>query len=232
MPKLRLLLLLVLLPFLVIPRVHAEDDTHSLDEKMQSWWDDLEKDEPDASRALLNFCSHPGETIAFLKTRLLPLKLDPDEADRLIKDLESDDETVWKPSYEKLRYLDPRLAFDLPVLMNNVTNPTARSRLVEILSDREQGSLAGKKIEYNVFKGGQNFVVNNSSFWAEKDISHLCGRWNEKAPWTRALRAIVLLEHIGSPDAIAILKDMSTGNPDAQPTKCANAALDNLNVSH
>jgi hypothetical protein len=38
----------------------------------------------------------------------------------------------------------------------------------------------------------------------------------------------VLLEHFGTPDAIAILKDMASGNADAQPTKVAQEALANL----
>jgi hypothetical protein len=46
--------------------------------------------------------------------------------------------------------------------------------------------------------------------------------------WTRAVRAIVLLEHIGTPGAVAILKDMATGHPDAQPTKVARDCLERL----
>ena len=51
---------------------------------------------------------------------------------------------------------------------------------------------------------------------------------NTKKKWTRAVRAIVLLEHIGSPDAEAILKEMATGHPDAHPTKVAREALKTL----
>ena len=206
----------------------AAEATQSDAEQMQSWWDDLEKSDPAASRALLKMSDKPAETIAFLKEHLQPLKLEVDEANKLIKDLESDDETVWKPSYEKLRYFDPRLAIELPVMMAEVTNETARSRLVEILADREQGSYAGKQIKYSTFAGGQNFVIGNGSIWAEKDVSRIGGAYVPKAPWTRAIRAIVLLEHIHTPEAIAIIKDLSTGNPDAQPTKEANTALENL----
>jgi hypothetical protein len=39
------------------------------------------------------------------------------------------------------------------------------------------------------------------------------------------VRAIVLLEHIGSPDAIEILKAMSPGHPQAQPTRTAVEAF-------
>jgi hypothetical protein len=45
---------------------------------------------------------------------------------------------------------------------------------------------------------------------------------NTKKKWTRA---VVLLEHIGTPDATAILKDMATGHPDAYASKVAKEAL-------
>jgi hypothetical protein len=48
---------------------------------------------------------------------------------------------------------------------------------------------------------------------------------NTKKKWTRAVRAVVMPEHIGTPDAEAILKDMATGHPDAYPTKVAKEAL-------
>ncbi len=42
------------------------------------------------------------------------------------------------------------------------------------------------------------------------------------------MRAILLLKHIGTPGAVAILKDMATGHPDAQPTKVARDCLERL----
>jgi hypothetical protein len=197
-------------------------------EQMQACWDDLLKAEPDSSRALLKLSSSPEQAVAFLKTHLHPLKIEEAEARRLIKDLESDDEEVWKPAYEKLKYFDPRLAIPLPTLMADVHHAVARPRLVEILTDWAPGSLAGKDIQYREFATGANFVENKSSFWAEKDISRLGGGGQPKAEWTRASRAIVLLEHIRSPAAVAILKDMAAGHPDATPTITAVTALEHL----
>ena len=48
---------------------------------------------------------------------------------------------------------------------------------------------------------------------------------NIKTKWTRAVQAITLLEHVETPDAVAILKDMATGHPLAQPTRAAKEAL-------
>ena len=54
------------------------------------------------------------------------------------------------------------------------------------------------------------------------------GFGNMKKKWTRAVRGIILLEHIGTPDAVAVLRDISQGHPDAQPTKLASEALDRI----
>ena len=40
--------------------------------------------------------------------------------------------------------------------------------------------------------------------------------------------ALVPLEHIGTPEAMAILKDMGTGHPEAQRTRVARKPLDRL----
>src|SRR5947209_15660569 len=100
---------------------------------MQKWWDDLEKPEPACSRALLNLADHPAESVAFFKERLKPLKIEPGDVRSLIRDLQSDEENVWKPAFEKLEYFDPRLAIDLPTLMKENVQPRSRNRLIEIL---------------------------------------------------------------------------------------------------
>jgi hypothetical protein len=197
------------------------------DEQIQACWDDLLKGDPEASRALLKMLASPAKAVEFLKSRLQPLTVDAEQVNRWIKDLESDDEDVWKPAYEKLNYFDPRLAINLATLMADVSNPKSRPRLVEILSGRAQESFAGKDVKYREFQGGQNFVVDDGSFWAEKDVSRI-GIVEPKPHWARITRAVVLLEHIGSPEAIAILKDMATGNSDAVPTNVAAAAVEKL----
>jgi hypothetical protein len=202
--------------------------------KMEAWWADLEKSDPDASRALLNFSSHPAETVTFFKRKLRPLKIDTDMVEMLINQLGSNKPSEWKPAFEELECFDPRLAIDLPTLMDQVKQSPARQRLVEILSNQPMGSLAGKQVELRKVGGGHKpyynfFNKEVGSWWAEVDISRLgTGHWEEKPTWTRIIRAIVLLEHIGTPDAVAIIKDMSTGNPAAQPTKVAKDALARL----
>jgi hypothetical protein len=47
----------------------------------------------------------------------------------------------------------------------------------------------------------------------------------QRPAWTQLLRAVVILEHIDTPDARALLKEMATGHPDAPPTRTAKEAV-------
>jgi len=198
-------------------------------EQMERWWADLEKSEPYASRALLHLADRPKEVVPFFKARLMPLKISGTKLDSLLTQLASAKKEIWQAAFEELDYLDPRLAIELETLMNKVTDGPARQRLVELLSGWPTGSLTGKHITLRLVEGrGYNFSAEGC-WWAEHKVSRLNTRHsNRKKKWTRAVRAIVLLKHIGTPDAIAILKCMATGHPDAQPTKVAREALDEV----
>ena len=75
---------------------------------------------------------------------------------------------------------------------------------------------------YNFRQGG--------SWWAEHRVDRInVGTWgNKRRYWTRAVRAVVLLEHVGTPAAVAVLKELATGHSDAQPTKAAKEAVARL----
>jgi hypothetical protein len=198
----------------------------------EAWWTDLEKEETDATRALLNLADRPAETVRFLKGKMKPLKISAAEVRALLLKLGSQNEKVWRSAFEGLEYFDPRLAIDLETLMDRYKEAPGRQRMVEILSGREAGSLKGKDVQLRKFGGPDdfNFTAENGSWWAERRVDRInTYSWvNPKKKWTRAVRGIVLLEHIGTPDAVAILKDMATGHPDAQPTKVARDALKRL----
>lgn len=211
----------------------AQAHGRSADESpLEPFWADLEKGPAEATRAILKLSDQPT-AVGFLKEQLKPLKIDADFVKTLIQLLGSEDEGEWKTAFEELEYFDPRLAIPLETLMDDVTEYPARSRLVEVLSGREAESLKGKKIELRPLRGGEGFnffAQNFGSWWAEHRVSELNAKgWgNPKKKWTRAVRAIVLLEHIATPDALAILKDMAQGDPDAQPTRQAKESLAKL----
>lgn len=201
---------------------------------MEAWWADLEMDETAATRALLNLADRRDEAVAFLRAKMKPLKISAGEARALLLKLGNEDEKVWKPAREELEYFDPRLAIDLETLMDRYKESPVRQRMVEVLSDRPAGLLAGKEVTLRRLSRGDGFNFfaqpNAGSWWAEHKVDRLNGTrgGNPKKKWTRAVRAIVLLEHIGTPGAVAILEDMAAGHPDAQPTRVARDALVHL----
>jgi hypothetical protein len=203
---------------------------------MELLWADLEKPELEASRALLKLADRPKEAVAFLKEKMKPLKTRPGEVRALLLKLGSDKEEVWKAAFDELDYFDPRLAIDLETLMEKVTETPARQRMVAILSGYSlnfmdsPNFMEGKKIELSkAGRGSFNFRSEGRSWWAEPAVSHLNQPGgNERRKWTRAVRAIVLLEHIGTPDAVAVVKEMATGHAEAEPTRVAQETLKRL----
>jgi hypothetical protein len=204
--------------------------------KIDAWWADLEKDEIDATRALLNLADRREEAVAFLGSRLKPLRISAGEVRALVLRLGNENPSVWRPAFEELEYFDPRLAIDLQSLMDRYLAAPGRQRMVEVMSGWKPGVLAGKEV--SLMRAGQdgfNFQAkpNLGSWWAEHRVDRInvYSLDNPKKKWNRAVRAIVLLEHIGTPGAVAILKDMATGHPDAQPTKVARDSLERLGKS-
>ena len=197
--------------------------------ELKALWSDLYADDPAASNAVLKLYKNADAAVPFLKEKLLPLRLDADECRSLLKELGSKDEKVWKAAWEKLDYLDPRLAIDLKTLMDEVTEVPARTRMVELCSQRPADSLAGKDVILRPAGDGFNFFDGRGSWWAEHRVERIGAHsWDRKMAWTRAARAVAILEQINTPEAVKVLKQLAEGNPDAQPTKAAKDSLKRL----
>jgi hypothetical protein len=205
------------------------------EKRMEAWWADLEKGDTEATRAVLRLSARPADAVAFLRKKMRPLRLSSGQAKALLLKLGNGEVSVWRPAFAELEYLDPRLAIDLQTLMDRYKESPVRQRLVEVLSGRDPGSLKGKDVQLRKFGGPDdfNFTADNGSWWAENRVDRLgTYAWDfSKRKWKRAVRAIVLLEHIGTPDASDILKAMAGGHPDAYPTKVAREALKTLGRS-
>jgi hypothetical protein len=213
----------------------SPDETRApVDEKQwESWWSDLEKGDTPATRALLELADRPKDAVTFLARKLKPLTISSAQVKTLLLKLGNANEAVWKPAFDELDYLDPRLAIDLETLMDRYTEYPLRQRLVELLSGRDADALKDRT-ELTLRKTGTGFnftgktARGGGSWWAEHRVDRINSddpRRDTKKKWTRAVRAIVLLEHIRTPEAVAILKAMAGGDPDAYPTKVAREAL-------
>jgi hypothetical protein len=230
-PARRAILALAITALGVVASAPAGPDEAATAKSMETWWSDLETGDAAACRALLKLSARPNEAVPFLKGKLKPLKIDAERVKALLEKLGSDKEDVWKAAFAELEYFDPRLAIDLETLMNEVGDVPARQRMVEVLSGRPAGSLEENPVDLrSVGENGYNFVSQGGSWWAEHRVERLNSEvWvNQKKKWTRAVRAIVLLEQIGTPEAVAILKAMAGGHPEAQPTRVAVEALDRI----
>ena len=206
--------------------------------ELDALWADLAGDEATASRALLKLAARPKEAVELCAERLKPLTIDEKRVRALLADLGSDKEETWKAAVEALEYFDPRLAIDLPTLMDEVTDPVPRARLVAVLSgDRAADRLLRENAPITLERSGgkteevyYNFRQRGGAWWAEHRVDRVnVGLYgNRRKYWTRAVRAVALLEHVNTPAAAAVLKELAAGHADAQPTKAAKEAVARL----
>ena len=195
---------------------------------MEQNWLDLEKQEAEAVPALLRMAKTPKESIEFLKTKLKPLKIDPEGVTQLLVKLDNEDEKVWKAAFEELEYFDPRLAIDVKTLADNVTSKPLRQRMMEVLVGQPAGAMGEQDMTLNQ-NGGDNFTLmtGNSGWWLPGNIANLNMNQSKKK-WTRATRAVMLLEYLNTPEALALLQEMAGGHPEAGPTMAAVAAVNRI----
>lgn len=225
-----MLTLLSMLPILAPTSAGDETtQTEPTQEELNAWWADLYADDPAAANAIIKLYKNADAAVPYLMGKLQPLELQADQCEQLLKELGSDNEQEWRAAWEKLDYLDPRLAIDLDTLMANVTESPARTRMVELCSDRKADTLAGKNVIIRPAGNGFNFFEGRGSWWAEHRVDRIGqSPWRRKRAWTRAERAVAILEQIGTPGAIDVLQQLSSGHPDARPTRAAMDSLDRI----
>jgi hypothetical protein len=232
----------ILLSLLARLPVNAQE-TESIpkNQRLESLWGDLLKVEPVATRAVLTMAKSQDNTTVFLIDKLKPLKLSKDRLTALIQQLGSKDDSDWRDAVRELEYYDPRLAMNVEELMalDSVQTYPIRHRLVDILSDRpveEEYSATTRGYKFLKirtvgndgfnFCGGDKEEACGTSWWAEHKIERLnVGFSNSKKEWTRIIRSLALLESFESPEAIAAIETISSGHPEAQPTRIATEIL-------
>ncbi|MBM3982699.1 MAG: sigma-70 family RNA polymerase sigma factor [Planctomycetes bacterium] len=205
-------------------------------------WERLALDEPHATRAVLDFAARPDDAVEFFKANLQPLKADRDQIKKLIADLASESDAVWKPAFDRLNYLDPALALAPDTALAEAKTPLAKQRLAAVLTNiPDPKRFAGCELSVRFEPGAEpqfqyQLVAtraeargpgapasSNTVYGVESRVSEV-----RRPAWVRATRAVVLLDHSGHNDALALLKDMAAGHPDAPATRAAKEAVARL----
>ncbi len=193
-----------------------------------AWIDLLSPNELTASSAVLRCAARPEEVVSFLKAKLQPLKLTKERVTELISDLGSEEGKVARTAFAELALFDPRLALAKTELEEAMIEKPASKRLGAILCDMPIDAFETERFYFNS-PDNEVFRFSCGKPVRDRDIGiqvAQIGTVGQKATWNRMIRAIAVLEFIGSPDARTILKELATGHPDASPTKAAKKALE------
>lgn len=204
---------------------------------LEALWKDLETYGPaERTRAVFALLDHP-RAVEFLASKMPPLNTSADQLKAWLKDLNSDDEKVWKPAFEELRYHDPRTELTLAEQIEQATTDVGRVRLVGIWQGEfphlapdiartelrlTPGEASDRKVTFLRYcrqRGRNGLVGDGYEVWV--------GPVDEIAPprWRQAAIAAHVLRHIDTKASRAVLERLATGHKDALPTRTAVGLL-------
>ncbi len=167
-------------------------------------WADLARDDAaQAYRAIWTLSAAPDQAVAFLQTHLPAV---PHEDDKnlaaLIADLDNDDFAMREAVTRELIWLGPQVEPALRRTLANNPSPEVRGRIEGVLPAHHS---------WGILPALENLA-------GPRDAATLC-----------SVRAIWVLQRIGTPEARALLERLAAGDPQARPTREAQAALARLN---
>jgi hypothetical protein len=236
-------------PFERWDREKLQADQHERD------WDSLKPltNREQQTQAVMGFViDRPAASVQFFRTKLRPLTLEKKRADELVKQLFSEKEADWKAAVDEFAKLDIRLAYPAREAWNLAKTADERSKMAMALHQYGARVMEGL-FHYDikaadevpsVFRDDDKQFVKHALFYTKtirpdvpQEVWEKLGgaEYDICAPgdiatlnitiWHREESAIHILNAIGTDDAIALIKDVSTGHPDAGPTKAAKVVL-------
>jgi RNA polymerase sigma factor (sigma-70 family) len=233
------------------PKESLEVKTKKLEEL---WSLLLSREEAVSSRAMLELSARPkADAVIFLAEKLKPLTLTEDRARKLLADLGSEKEQVVNAAFEELSVFDPRLVLEVGDILKDVPDGVHRQRIVALLLGQAMDAYAWCLLKYkssadvNAILGfNQKFPgqiqieempnkpadvpeILKGSTGISESIEELSRAWSGQKQWSRMTRAVMILEHFGTPDAVKVIERVASGHMDASPTKAAKEALGRLN---
>ena len=202
------------------------------------WTDLASADEATFARALLALGKTPQETTAFLKANLPPVKADPQRVAKLIADLDSNQFAAREKAIAELEYLGKYIKPDLEKALASSEGVEIKQRIQGLLDRMPQPVKdpkplpaarpgGGVSVSVTTVNGQQKIFVNGVPIDGPANPGPV--KVGPSMTWVRAVRAVALLEHFGTPEARQILDSLASGEADALPTQQAQAALERLN---
>jgi hypothetical protein len=204
---------------------------------LQAAWDDLAgDDQAKAARAALALGRSPANGIMFLKQNLRPVKRDAKLLERLLKELDAEESGTRAAAQEELEYLDKYIKDDLKKALEKPASAEARKRVQKLLDRIEAAEqaakpppgpmgLKGRAISVSNINGQIRIIVDGVPLDLTPRIVVQAGPPRQ---WVRAVRAIGILEGLGTPESRRLLETLADGEADALPTIEARAALGRL----
>jgi hypothetical protein len=165
--------------------------------------------------------------VPFLKAKLRPLTLTEADAEKLLAALFSNKEGIWKPAFDELKRTDLRLAFTVPEAWAKADTADQRVRLKWHLLGEIEPKDRFRDYRLQTPTADEPDLI----LWSTKRAGdgedelpegvgvglghHTAERVADIHKWFREESAIHILDAIGTDDAIAVIKDMASGHPDA-----------------
>jgi hypothetical protein len=189
--------------------------------------------------------------VPFLKANLRPVKMTPEEAAALLRRLFGDDPAEVRAAFREFQRTDIRVALTHQEAWGLAATPDHRGRLVRAI-DAWEDDLRGdfpvddpdhKLLDFEFRKQPDNFKVRGWCAIAVQrpgvaERHRLVGtgtmlgntlrdlpRGNSGWRWDREESALYVLEAIGTDAAVAVIRDVATGHPEAHPAVVAKAVL-------
>jgi hypothetical protein len=205
----------------------------------QRWTDLASADETTALRALLALSATPKETTAFLNEHLKPVKPDTKRIAQLIKQLDSTNFAARNQAMKELEYFGKYIKADLEAALKADPAVERKTRIQQLIEkmprDKKDEPMPkmvpnarpGSSVSVSNVNGKITILIDGQPL----DFSKMTPPPPPPGPpqsWVRAVRAVTILEHLGTAEARQILDSMAAGEADALPTVAARAALDRL----
>lgn len=196
-------------------------------------WKKLGTAGTESVEATLALAKRPAEATLYLSQKLRPLKMNEKEAKALIAKLFSEKEDEWKEAERELHERSPLLAMPLKDVWAEAKTEMEKRRLVYVILGRMSGH---EQDDYELKEhAGGVFTLVATQFQNGRQVGSVAVHVDASTAdqinnhrWQRLQRAVHVLEHIGTPEAMKVIEAMAGGHADAAPTKTAKEVLARL----